>query len=332
MEALNNNEDYVIHNQTIGQKNIIFNSLKIPIVKSLYNDGYKYMYKNSKCEIDKKLKIFLDTQIKMVSNNFDSVGLITGMEGSAKSTLVITSIMTYICHVLGTTFNEDTICFSLEQLNQQLEKSIEGDVICLDEFVLLGSSDETMTKLQRLLRKKFTLIRKKKLFIFLVIPSIHMLNKYFAVQRTRYCLNCVSIEAKRGFAKLYGYGKKNYLCMNGHKSFTYEGFKYDTEIKFIDLRNKDIVGEDIIDWNIYERKKNEAIQYLAKQEEDTLKVETENESLRAKKRTAQLFTLITKLKETGLKDKELMKIMNSEESNYYNTLKRGKEYKKELLI
>lgn len=317
---------YQPHSINPNLKSLKFKEMKMPIVRTLGKLGYKYMYKNSKCEIDLRLKKYLDGQINLVANNFDSVGLITGMEGSSKSTLAITSMMTYICHVLGMTFDMRNVCFSLEHLNDCIMNLPEGSIIELDEFVLMGSSDETMTRLQRLLRRKFTLIRKKRLFILLVIPSIHMLNKYFALQRTRYCINCTCMDAKRGYARLYGYGKKNYLCMNGHKTFSYDHFQYDTEIRFLDLRNKDIVEEDIIDWDEYEKKKEEAIQKLNKEEEGILNEDKDESSgKRMAKANVQQYILIKKLLDGGFKPKDIIKDLGINRTSYYDKIRFGEQ-------
>lgn len=260
--------EYAQHiiNESIKEK--VFASYRLPTIKTLGNGGYKYMYHNSKCEIHIDLKNICDEGIKAISNDFDNIWAITGMEGSAKSTFVITNIMTYICHVLGTSFTVDNICFNVEELDKAIDTLPVGSVISLDEFVLMGSSDESMTRLQRLLRKKFTLIRKKRLFIFLVMPSIYMMNKYFAIARTRYLLHCVLEGCARGTVRYYGYGKKNYMVVNGRKHFTYDGFKYDRQFRFLDLRNNELVGQHIIDWQEYEKKKDKALKSLGRDEQE----------------------------------------------------------------
>jgi hypothetical protein len=77
-----------------------------------------------------------------------------------------------------------------------------------DEFVLGGMSEDALTKMQRSLIKKFTMMREKKLYVGLIIPYIFLLKPYFAVARTRFLLQTYSNDGiDRGSFKFYNYGK-----------------------------------------------------------------------------------------------------------------------------
>jgi predicted XRE-type DNA-binding protein len=249
----------------------------------------------------------LDSAIMGVSNNFDFVFAVTGMEGSAKSSCVVLS-MTYIAHKLGITFNHTDVCFNVEQLDEKIDKSQPGSLISLDEFVLLGSSEDTMTKLQKVLRKKFTLIRKKRLFIFLVMPSIHMMNKYFCIARIRGLINCKVYNFQRGYATFYAYDKKNYMAVVGRKNFTYLGFKNDGTFKFIDVQDINVVKNPVMDWEAYEKRKDDAISSL-KEDDDEKKEVVEKDSKRMIKLKAKYWILINKLIQTGMKQHEISSLI-----------------------
>jgi predicted XRE-type DNA-binding protein len=242
-----------------------------------------------------------------VSNNFDFVFAVTGMEGSAKSSCVVLS-MTYIAHKLGITFNHTDVCFNVEQLDEKIDKSQPGSLISLDEFVLLGSSEDTMTKLQKVLRKKFTLIRKKRLFIFLVMPSIHMMNKYFCIARIRGLINCKVHNFQRGHATFYAYDKKNYMAVVGRKNFTYLGFKNDGTFKFVDVQDINVVKNPVMDWEAYEKRKDDAISSL-KEDDDEKKEVVEKDSKRMIKLKAKYWILINKLIQTGMKQHEISSLI-----------------------
>ena len=236
---------------------------KSPYIK----EPFYFKYKNSYLVIDRPHKEILDAGIKGVMKSFDFVYAFTGMEGSAKTSLVVLS-MCYIAYVTRRTFDETDICFSLEQFDKKLESARIGEMISLDEFVLMGSSDDTMSKLQKLLRKKFTLIRKRRLFIFLVMPSIHMMNKYFAIDRIRGLVNCRVHDFQRGFADFYGKNKKDFLAVVGRRNFSYTGFQKDGTFNFINVQDVNIVKEPVIDWSKYEARKDEAIKSLNDDKEE----------------------------------------------------------------
>ena len=65
------------------------------------------------------------------------------------------------------------------------------------------------------------MIRKKQLFIALVIPYIFMLRKYFAVARTRFLVHVYAVGKVRGFFKFYTYSQKMWLYNYGYKTWLY---------------------------------------------------------------------------------------------------------------
>jgi len=266
----------------------------------------------------------LDSAIIGVSNNFDFVFAVTGMEGSAKSSCVVLS-MTYIAHKLGITFDHTDICFNVEQLDEKIDKSQPGSLISLDEFVLLGSSEDTMTKLQKVLRKKFTLIRKKRLFIFLVMPSIHMMNKYFCIARIRGLINCKVHNFQRGHATFYAYDKKNYMAVCGRKNFTYLGFKHDGQFKFIDVQDINVVKNPVMDWEAYEKRKDEAISSL-KEDGDEKKEVVEKDSKRMIKLKAKYWILMNELIQMGKKQMEIACLLGVTQQEVSNNMRNIKPF------
>lgn len=228
----------------VNQHITFYNPNKVPH-KGYYLDGY--------------LKDNFDGYfIKAVKHKWDGVILITGMEGSGKSI----GTFTY-AHYTDNTFpgeNGERIVFTPDQFMKAVDKSKPGQAIVWDEFVLGGLSTDAMTSMQRLVLQKMTLIRKKGLFIFLVVPSIFLLQRYFAIHRTRALIHFYSLDGiSRGTFKFYNYQSKRKLYMKGKKEWNQGAVRPDfigratnTEGYFID------VGE-------YDRKKEEAILYLTEE-------------------------------------------------------------------
>lgn len=185
---------------------------------------------------------------KAVRHNWDGWVMADGVEGSGKTSVVLT--MAYYC---DPTFNLDRVIFTPAQFIKAVDESKPGQAIVWDEFVLGGLSEDAFSIMQRIIVKKSVTIRKKRLFVFLVIPYIFMLRPYFAVGRTRFLIHCTTPDGvERGYWKLYGYERKKDLFFKGKKFYQY-------------LVPPDKRGEfgNFFKWNIidsseYERKKDEA--------------------------------------------------------------------------
>lgn len=168
--------------------------------------------------IDQILKNNLDHVKEGVKRKWDGTALITGLEGSGK-----TNAGFMVANYFDPTFKgkealRRTI-FTVDQFYEVLENSKPGQAILWDEMVLAGSSGDATSSIQKALIKKFTLIRKKQLFIILIIPSIFMLSTYFALFRTRFLIHVYSPNGlDRGFFKFYSYDNKRELYFKGKKN------------------------------------------------------------------------------------------------------------------
>jgi hypothetical protein len=126
--------------------------------------------------------------------------------------------------------------------------------IVFDEAVLGMFSTDNALKIQSILIKKFVTIRKKRLYIILVIPSIFMLRKYFAIFRTKFLIHCFTpTGVDRGFFKCYSYDTKRRLYLLGQKMFDQGAVREDFTGRFVDTEGF------FFDTNEYEQKKDLAI-------------------------------------------------------------------------
>lgn len=205
--------------------------------------------------LDTYLKANIDNYvIKAVEKKWDAVILVTGIEGSAKSTSSF-SIAKYVDPTFpGELLNEETthrscdrIVFTAEQFLKAVDTSTVGQAIVWDEAVLGFMAGDASTEIQKMLVKKMVTIRKKRLFIFIVIPSIFLLRMYMAVFRTRACIHFYSPDGlARGFFKFYSYDSKRQLYIRGKKEFNQNAQKADfrgrttnTEGLFFNLKEYD---------------------------------------------------------------------------------------------
>lgn len=227
--------------------------------------------------IDSTLKENLDNNfIKSVEAKWDGIFMVTGMEGSGKSNITST-VLKYLDPNFpgeligdGTTHRHCTrIVFTPEEFLKAVDEALPMEAIQCDEAILEFMAGDAATAVQKLLSKKMVTIRKKRLYIAFVIPSIFDFRKQMAVRRTIFLIHTYSPDRiQRGSFKFYNYEAKRLLFMKGKRDDNqnahppdFIGTFTDTEGLFFDI------GE-------YDRKKNAAIESLSltkggKRAEDT---------------------------------------------------------------
>jgi len=215
--------------------------------------------------IDEVLKYNIDNYLlKGVKQGHDAICLITGLEGTGKSTFA--QALAYYC---DPTFPYDAsrIVFSGQDLMNRIDNAKIGQAIIFDEAIMDMSSQDFATDMQKILIKKFTLIRKKRLIIYLVIPSIFMLRRYFAIFRTRFMINCYCPDGiKRGYFRFFSFSSKKKLYLSGYKEMDMGAARPEFRGRFTDTYGY------IIDGEAYERKKDYAIKELT-EEKNTKEVQ-----------------------------------------------------------
>ena len=206
------------------------------------------------------LKENLDYEHKRIQKSWDCCAVITGEEGSGKSNLG-KAVCYYMASLSNIKFTANDVVFTVEQFEKWLENAPPGAACLWDEFVLAGASQDALLPIQNILIKKMTLIRKRRLFIVLVIPYIFMLRKYFAVARTRFLLHVTSPDnMTRGTFDYYSKPNKRKLYILGFKFWEYNVWDCDFHGNFSDYSGL------LIDEAEYERKKDEVTNTFDKKE------------------------------------------------------------------
>lgn len=176
----------------------------------------QFKIKNKNVEMNEILIKNMENIRALIKSNFDGVLVIDGGEGSGKSELG-----KQLCIYIDNKFTHDNVIYSPEQFNEWLQKAKKGEACLFDEFVLMGLSTEALSSLQNTIIKQFTTIRKKNLFIVLIIPYIFMLRKYFAVARTRALIHVYANGLDRGHFKFYNQTEKQWIFNYGYKTWFY---------------------------------------------------------------------------------------------------------------
>ena len=223
-------------------------------IKQANNSTVKVQVAGLSYYMDGYLKQNLDHLKRAVANKWDGVMVVDGLEGGGK-----TNIGKCIAHYCSEgKFNLDNVVFTPQQFMDAVVRAKPGEAILWDEFILAGLSTEGMNQMQNALIKFMTTIRKRRLFIILVVPWIFMLRTYFAVGRSRCLIHVYSHDGiQRGRFVFYNYIDKSELYFKGKRFF-----KYDVKPSFYGVFTK--YDGLFYDEEEYEKKKDTTIQNLGK--------------------------------------------------------------------
>lgn len=192
--------------------------------------------------------MLVDHLKEAVAADWDGVILVDGLEGSGKSGLGIG-----VAYELDPTFNIDRLVYTPEQFFKAVEEGRPGEAIVWDEFITGGMSTDAMSKVQKDVTRLMVMIRKKRLYIILILPYFFLTGRYFAVARTRFLLHTYTPDGiKRGYWRAWNYDRKRQMYFRGRREFDYCVSPYRTG-RFPDYFKKGIINKED-----YERKKDEA--------------------------------------------------------------------------
>lgn len=193
--------------------------------KEYYLDGY--------------LKANLDICIQQSRKNWDFVIVVDGTEGGGKSVMVA-----QVAKYVDPSFCLSRCAFNPEQFQRYIEEAKQYQAVVLDEGYGSLGSRAAMSKINRAIVKMLTEIRRKNLFIFIVLPSFFDLDRYVTLWRSRALINVYHDRFERGFFKFYGESRKKKLYVLGKKLYDYHAVRPDFIGRFV---NKWMYEEDEYD-------------------------------------------------------------------------------------
>jgi hypothetical protein len=204
------------------------------------NDGKVELY------LDGFMRQNLDIAKERVRKNFDMVTIYFGLEGSGKTTKALQD-----AYYLDSTINIDRVVFNPGQFERAVDIATPEQAIIWDEADDLGG--HWASRIIRTMKRLFKRIRKKRLFIFLVTPTIFDLNKYFVIHRTLFLCKIYAKGTERGNFAFYAGDAKRLLYMLGYKMWDDNAAYPDFRGQFTDL--PDNFPIDLVE---YEVKKDKA--------------------------------------------------------------------------
>lgn len=175
--------------------------------------------------LDKKLQKMWD-KLKdkgLEKLNEDRVYLCDGREGTGKSTFVFQQ-----AKYINPNFDINDICFKPNDFVNKIRTAPKGSVIVFDEAFRGLSSKSTRSKTNKAIVEAMMEVRQRNLIIFIVLPTIFLLELYAAVFRSEALFHVYKLKQAmasgrklRAF-KIYNYVKKKQLYLRGkQKYFSY---------------------------------------------------------------------------------------------------------------
>jgi len=226
--------------------------------------------------LDPKLKDKLDLMIKRMKVGKDNLLLIDGDEGDGKSNMSMI-IGYYVAHTCNREFNLDHVFFDLDKLIDYAIKNKE-QVIIWDEGALGGLASEWWNKNQKKFIKLLMIARKRKHFWIVNIPKFFKMNEYFVIDRS---IGLVHVYMRGGTEHgrfVYFNNIQKEKLWEDWKRTRVRGYKkwwsfHGSFGMFLGRKR----FEDLISEAEYDKKKDEAIMSMAR--EDDVKIENKTDKV-----------------------------------------------------
>lgn len=189
----------------------------------------------------------------------DQLWVIDGAEGSGKSVLTL-----QLAKYINPNFSLRNVCFSAEEFRDTIQKANKGEVIVFDEAFLGLSSRSALSRLNRMLVSLMMQMRQKNLFVFIVLPSIFLLDKYVSMFRSKVLLHVYVLKNQKRMWVLFNRRLKKDLLLNGAKTMSYATTIRKNRIGF----KGNFYNIYSINENEYRKKKLKAFENYDRVEED----------------------------------------------------------------
>lgn len=268
----------------------------------------KYLtFRNEKYQREFKIeesfaKHILIKAIELNHKNWDFVCLVDGTEGSGKTVMVQTCAL--FC---DKEFGIERIVFTPEQFMEAVKKAENYQAIIYDEAYGGLSSSRSLSQVNFAIKKMLSEIRRKNLFIFIVMPSFFAIDKNIVLHRARGLIHIyTNANWDRGFFSFYNKDTKNYIYINGKKDYNYMFNKY-----FPDIRGR-FSNNWVVDEAEYNKKKESSTMGDAK---DDLRVATMKI---AKKIKRDIVLNIKQSAKLNLTNEEISEVLGITDRTIYN--------------
>ncbi len=197
--------------------------MKMNLKKDLNKEGLPfYVASNIFAQLRKGYK-------KVTEGDQDRIYVITGREGLGKSTLAM-----QLAYVVDPKLDLNNIVFSAIQLEKRIKEAKKFTAIIFDESFSGLSSKGAISKENKRLVRLLMMCRQRNLFLFIVLPSFFLLEKYVGIFRSTALFNVLVSRKnfKLRYYKVYNYQKKKELYIKGKNLMDYSRPKIPKSYRF----------------------------------------------------------------------------------------------------
>ncbi len=212
----------------------------------------------------------------------DRVFIVDGMEGSGKSTLGM-----QLAYCVDHSLSLDNIVYSSKEFETKIRNLSQHSAVIFDEAFVGLSSRNALSKENKYLISALQQCRQNNLFIFLILPSYFLLEKYPAIFRSKALFHTQNDprNVKQKYYKVYNYEMKKQLYLLGKPLMDYRRPFIRRKYRFTPRLPPTISEEE------YRKKKRDALQANYAQEE--------GEESKWKRRTKVLLHFVLSESEKG---------------------------------
>jgi len=166
---------------------------------------------------------------KVTEGDQDRIYVVTGREGLGKSTLAM-----QLAYVVDPNFNLDNVVFTAKQFEDRLRGVKKHTAIIHDESFSGLSSKGAISRENKRLVRLLMMCRQRNLFIFIVLPSFFLLEKYVGIFRSTALFNVLASRKnfKLRYYKVYNYKQKRELYIKGKNLMDYSRPKIPKSYRF----------------------------------------------------------------------------------------------------
>ena len=193
----------------------------------------------------------------VINADQDRVFVYDGREGVGKSTLAMQHAF-----FIDPALSLDNIVFTTNDFKDRIRNSPKHKAIIWDEAFKGLSSKGALSKENKKIVTLLQECRQRNLFIFIVLPTMFLLEKYAAIFRSHALIHAGAYKSnfKLRYYRVYNYTNKKILYLKGKSLYNYSIPKIQKSYRFY--------GKipPTIDINAYRKKKNEAFKGLEDKE------------------------------------------------------------------
>ena len=166
---------------------------------------------------------------KVTEGDQDRIYVITGREGLGKSTLTM-----QLAYTVDQNLSLDNIVFTANQLEKRVTEAKRFTAIIFDESFSGLSSKGAISKENKRLVRLLMMMRQRNLFLFIVLPSFFLLEKYVGIFRSTALFNVLVSRKnfKLRYYKVYNYKQKRELYIKGKNLMDYSKPKIPKSYRF----------------------------------------------------------------------------------------------------